>query len=132
MDNRMSINDFINAHQIIMTVKRITSNPLMDDMPRHFMCTLKRGDSIMKTRFSQGSAHTENPSLADVLDCLGSDSAGYENAKDFEDWASEYGYDTDSRKAEKIYNTVAKQAEELKAFLGEEAYNQLLWETEKL
>ena len=47
-----------------------------------------------------------SPTPADILNCLASDASAYENAKDFEEWASEYGYDTDSRKPKKIYKVV--------------------------
>ena len=40
-----------------------------------FRCTIRRGDESMAVRFSQGPAHTEPPTLADVLDCLASDAS---------------------------------------------------------
>lgn len=43
------------------------------------------------------------PHVADVIHSLLLDS-GVNDAAGFEDWASEYGYDTDSRKAGEIYN----------------------------
>ena len=43
----------------------------------------------------------------------------------------ECGYDTDSIEAKKIYRLVEKEATDLKTFLGKEAYDQLLWETER-
>lgn len=42
------------------------------------------------------------PSLADVLYAVLSDSGALDET--FEEWASNFGYDTDSRSAEKIYN----------------------------
>jgi hypothetical protein len=38
---------------------------------------------------------------------------------DFEEFASECGYDPDSRKAEKIYNTMREKNAEIREFLGE-------------
>jgi hypothetical protein len=43
------------------------------------------------------------PDLASVLHSLLSDGDAFFNAQTFEDWASDLGYDTDSRKAESIY-----------------------------
>ena len=43
------------------------------------------------------------PTLADVLHSLVSDGAAYFDAETFETWASNYGYDTDSRKAEQVW-----------------------------
>jgi hypothetical protein len=112
------------------------------DNMRHFRCRISRGHRVENNfpikassfglYFSQGSAHTENPTLADVLDCLASDASGYENACTFEDWASEYGYETDSRKAEKTFRAIKRQAEQLKRTLGEDAYQELLYNTERM
>lgn len=98
----------------------------------HYKVTLRMGKKQLTTYFSQGYAISGEPKADDVLDCMASDAAGIENARSFEDWASEYGYDTDSRKAEKIYNVCVTQAEKLKAFLGDTLYNNLLWDTERM
>jgi hypothetical protein len=72
------------------------------------------------------------PDLASVLDCLISDASGYDNAKDFEDWCSEYGSDPDSRKAEATYRLIGEQAKRLRHFLGDEAYRELMYEVERM
>jgi hypothetical protein len=82
--------------------------------------------------FSQGSAHTKPPTLEDVLDCIASDANGFEDENDFETWCSNYGYDTDSRKAEKTFKFIERQATQLKAKLGNDLYERLIWETERL
>lgn len=51
---------------------------------------------------------------ADVIDCAG-----------FEDWASNFGYDTDSRKAEAVYRECLEQALKLRAALGEDGLRKL-------
>jgi hypothetical protein len=83
----------------------------------------------MVTPFGMGPGLSGYPSAADVLSSLVSDAAGYENAQDFSDWASEYGYDDDSRRAYAIYEIVAAQTDKLRAFLGDE-YDAYLWETD--
>lgn len=97
-----------------------------DAAARHFRCRLACGRRSFGFYFSQGSAHTVDPSISDVLDCIVSDARGYDSASSFEDWASEYGYDTDSRKAEKTYRAVKKQAEQLKRMVGASVYEVLL------
>lgn len=72
------------------------------------------------------------PTLAEVLDCLASDAATVENARTFEEWASELGYDTDSREAYKTYKVTKRQTEKLRALLGPEWFDRLLWHTERL
>lgn len=71
------------------------------------------------------------PDAANVLDCLASDAAGIENARSFEDWAGEYGYDEDSRKALDTYLLCQAQAAKLSQFLGAEAFQALLFDTER-
>ncbi len=61
-----------------------------------------------------------------VLGCLISDAVGLDCAPLFEDWAAEYGYDTDSKSAERIYFAVQHQTNRLIKFLGRELYNEAL------
>ena len=133
----ITLDQFITEQQLVMSVRPIKRNPHMQEqMPRNFECTIDfvgRGyHEPLTVYFSQGSAHKKPPTLAEVLDCLASDASGVDNAQSFEEWASEYGYDTDSRKAEKTYNICRQQAQELKALLDRDAYDQLLYETERL
>lgn len=44
-----------------------------------------------------------SPNLADVLHSLLLDGEAFFNGETFEEWASNFGYDTDSRKAEEIF-----------------------------
>jgi hypothetical protein len=86
----------------------------------------------MTLTFSKGYGHHgAEPTATEVLDCLASDAAGIDNAVSFEDWCSEYGYDTDSRKAEKTFKACEHEATRLKTFLGEDLYQQLLYWTER-
>jgi hypothetical protein len=125
----MNLSDFITEHDITATVEPAASNPNMTDWDRdasHWLVTLQVADRSMAVPFSQGSAHTEPPTAADVLESLASDSAGYINAGSFEDWADEYGYDTDSRKAFGTYEAIGVQAAELRTLLTDEAFEALL------
>ena len=139
MDTKtITLEQFITGQQLEMSVRPVKRNPHVsgDQLPRNFKCTITmvgRGNhEPMTVYFSQGSAHKKNPTLAEVLNCLASEASGVDNARSFEDWASEYGYDTDSRKAERTYQICKKQAQDLKALLGQDAYNQLLYSTEGL
>lgn len=71
------------------------------------------------------------PSLSDVLQSLASDARGALNARDFEDFCGEYGYDTDSRSAEKVYAACTQVHLELYKLLGGSLYEQLLDCTEE-
>ena len=130
----MNVKQFCNKHKIKARVEWADANPHMADSQNmnHFKVTLRFSGRQMTLYFSQGYGISGEPTAADVLNCLASDSSSVENARSFEDWASDLGYDTDSRKAEKIFKVCEKQAERLKKFLGEELYKILLWDVEGL
>lgn len=137
---------FIESEGIGMVTEQFTTRPdQLPELKRHFKCKLHRGkatrwdggvesawDYDFTIWFSQGEAHKTPPTVDDVLDCLASDASGYDNSRNFEDWCSDYGYDDDSRTAERIYRAIAEQAKGLRHFLGDDAYNRLLWNTERL
>lgn len=97
-------------------------------MHNAYKATLHYQGRRLTTPFRTGEGWTEDPTAADVLECLLSDAAGYDNAQDAEDWAREYGYLTpdndDSRaawkKAEQQYRETGKQTEKLRRLLGED------------
>lgn len=53
-----------------------------------------------------------------ILESLVSDATAYTRARNFEDFAADLGYDTDSRKAERIYFACGEIAKWLTVFLG--------------
>lgn len=135
-----TISEFIAQHGITMTVERVDSNPNMDqdDWTKdssHWRCVLHMNVGTMPAAleipFSQGSALTTPPTAEDVLDCLVSDASSVDNTA-FDDWAEEMGYDTDSRKAERTYNAIVEQTVSLRNMLGEDAFNELVWTTDRL
>jgi hypothetical protein len=126
----MKYQEFIDAHGITATSVGTAENPNIsatqfDPKARHYKVLLHFGDRKMRVPFSMGSALKFKPTALDVLSCVAMDSQAV-NGRTFEDWASDYGYDTDSRRAEKTYKTVIEQSERLKSFLGEELYTALL------
>ena len=89
--------------------------------------------TLWSDEFRQMMAPLYRPELTDVLDCLASDASTVEYVRNFEDWADELGYDSDSRHAEQIYNTIERQAKELRYILAtREVYERLLFEVERM
>jgi hypothetical protein len=134
----MKMQTFISNHNVKIDSTMVDENPNMDSDSRmnHYKVTL-RGTFNGKrhqltTYFSMGLGLSHEPEADDVLDCLASDSASIDNARNFEDWASELGYDTNSRKAERTYRICQRQAERLEKFCGSEAYRELLYKVERL
>jgi hypothetical protein len=130
----ITIEQFVIAHGITMKSTRTNHNPNMQDSANmdHWRVELRKGRKQMTLVFSQGYGHKGMPpNVYGVLDCLASDAGTVQTASDFEEWCSELGYDPDSRKAEKTYKAVEHQASRLQRFLGDEAYDQLLFNTER-
>jgi hypothetical protein len=82
-------------------------------------CTLRYKGRQYSFDFWKGIGHHgSEPTVDDCLDALLSDSAGADNT--FEDFCGEFGYDTDSRKAERIYKQCQKVRENMERLLGED------------
>jgi hypothetical protein len=133
----VSVGQFICRNKVRLIAIPVDANPHMDDVEwsrsaNHFRCLLQHGNRRMTVYFSHGSAITKDPGVADVLDCLAGDSSGVENAFGFEDWCSDYGYDANSRRAERTYKVCQRQAARLEKFLGPSLYHELLWNVERL
>ena len=134
----ITIEEFIEMHAVRMKeCNKIHQSPYMPDFKGdHWEIVLHmpgKGINEFVTYFSKGIGHKgKRPTVSEVLDCIASDASGYENSNSFEDWANDYGYDPDSRKAEKIYRLVEQESRELKTFLGNEAYESLLRDTERM
>jgi hypothetical protein len=136
-ETQTTLADFIERHGITGRALIATDNPNManDQWARtasHWRVVLRCGGRRWTVPFSQGSAHTEPPTVADVLDCVASDIAGYRNARDVRDFASEYGYD-DHGLAQRTFELIARQDKRLTTLLGDDtAVETLLWNTERL
>jgi hypothetical protein len=131
----------IEAEGLSMTAEWADRNPHIaaDDRwnreATHYLVTISNAvGGTMGLHYSMGSAHTDAPTLDTVLDSLASDASSVENAPDWLDWAEEMGYEdaADLRRARATHAVIVKQAAELKALLGDDAYDALLWNTERL
>ena len=112
----MDIQELIEVSGAKMGFVSVDDNPHMDDMPcgsKHYLVTLKVGKVSRNFYFSMGPAHTAGPTLTDVLSCLISDYVGVENSSGFEDWAAEYGYSADNRKAFKTFKAVKRNSKKV-------------------
>ena len=132
----MTLKQYINRNGITLASEMIDTNPNMADQDwraDHYRVTLKRPNPRrqLTTYFSMGMGLAREPQAEDVLDCLASDASGYDNASGFESWAADYGYDTDSRKAEKTYRQIERAAAQLQRFLGD-GYETVLYKIDRL
>jgi len=74
-----------------------------------YKVTLKRGDRKYSFKFGQSLYHSQagnkkEPTMYDILTCLTT-----QDPETFEDFCDNFGYNTDSRSAKKIYKAVVKE-----------------------
>jgi hypothetical protein len=124
----MTIQEFIDAHNITFTFAPTDSNPDMDDFQGdHYICGFYRGDDLFTLHFSKGLGHEGTPPTpTEVMECLQMDANLLEGTRDFNDFCDDLGYDNDSREAERVYEACKAQTARLQAFLGDELFEALL------
>lgn len=85
------------------------------DEQYYFKCRLTRGRKQYTFDFWMGPATSGWPTMYDVLACL-SKPYGIES---FEDFCNEYGYDYDSRRAERIFKAYKKEVANVERLFGD-------------
>lgn len=127
-DETMHIRDYVQTHRI--KVERRMGDPkhvVDDDGWEHRAYNLRlvspTAAKPMLIPWKQGMAINTDPSLTpvEVFASVVEDAASADNARSFEEWAGEFGYDTDSRKAEAIYKECLSLRDRLIKFLGSKA-----------
>ncbi len=93
---------------------------------------LHSGPRAMTMSWKQGMLCTEDPTVEKALNAIAVDYVDTgDSAYDFEDWARDLGYDTDSREAEAIYRACIAQTKDARALLGDLLHT-LVYDTERL
>lgn len=99
---------------VTMKSTRTDSRDNADEWDRyasHWQITMRRNGKRMVTTYSMGGAHVGEPELPGVLNCLLSDAEA--GAESFDDFCANFGYDTDSRKAERTHKACKRTAASL-------------------
>ena len=117
----MTFTEFAEKHSGILKFDAIQS--YIDKDGRRFYCVRINGKSF---DYNQGSGIKHEPRPDDVLCCLAGDIRSLENSSSFEDWAADFGYDSDSRKAFGIYESIKHENTRLVEALGEDLVRELL------
>ncbi len=81
----------------------IDEQSLLYTLERHPRAVLKDKQAHANVAAKLARKQGVKPGLADVMHSLLLDGEPFFNAQSFEDWADEFGYDKDSRKAEATY-----------------------------
>lgn len=122
---------YVNQKGIKIECDWADHNPNMHSEPfkpwaaTHYKVTLRTNSprKQLTTYFSQGMAHTNDPTAEDVVACLVRDAQSVKNTQDFADWAMDLGYDLyhgeDRARARKTYEACKRVAVKIENFLGE-------------
>ena len=109
-----------------MSYVKVKERPDNTDMEGdHYYCTLKKNKNTYAFYYTKGYGFKgEPPTISEILETFIEDTGpvGY---KDFEEWANEYGYDTDSLKALRIYKAIKRQNAHVSRVLGEDLLKEL-------
>lgn len=125
--------DFITQEGITLSYRTAVRNPHMENSQNmdNWRVTLRRGINRMTLTFSKGYGHNGQPPTAtEVLDCLAMDASIIENVRDAEEFANELGYGN-RRQGASIYKATLSQTARLRNFLGDNGFNQLVYQTER-
>jgi hypothetical protein len=85
---------------------------------KHYNLTVYDCDRYNQTK-------PDNPSLDDVLHCFVMDAQGVGDGQTFEDWAADYGYEVDSREAEKSFNACRDSYFAMIRLFGSDGFEEL-------
>lgn len=100
-----------------MTVTKTDRNPnMLDHRGSHWRCTFSLEGRRASFHFSMGEGCQGEPKASEVLQCLCSDTQVGEQS--FPDFCSEFGYDEDSRMAEKTWKGCRSNGIRLRKLLG--------------
>ena len=116
--SKSSFDYFVENNQVEMHTQRVASRPDGSDMDGdHWKCLIHSGHRRYTVYFTCGYGHNgKDPDLKTVLECLQSDArAGNQS---FEYFCGDFGYDTDSRRAEATWKACRKTHKELTRLFG--------------
>lgn len=119
-DYQKQAQDFLDKTGAKLSISYLRHGKYFDDDKDSrdiYSCTLKRGKKSYKFNFGQSIAASERgeePTAYDILTCLQKYDVG-----SFENFCGDFGYDADSRKAEKTYKAVDKEYKSLAKLFSE-------------
>lgn len=124
MDYEKQAEDFAKKAGVTLTIVSSKYGPYFegDKQSRHiFKCRLKTPKGQYTFEFGQSINNGDKkPSMYSIFTCL--EKYGY---ADFNDFCANMGYDTDSRKAERIYKAVVKEHEAVERLFTPEQIEEL-------
>lgn len=115
---RDNAKEICKKHGITMKVGSPKYGPVDWDNDHDHYCfpvTIRKDGKSMRVMFNQSIAQGSTPpDEYDIITCITKDDPG-----SFENFCSDFGYDTDSRSAEKTYKAVKAEWEKMLRVFGE-------------
>ena len=130
----MNYQEFIDKRRLQYEAEFVTVTKLGDwDCYKWNIDIFRLSDGAeFKTPYHRGLGLKGAPGLDEVLDSLASDASLIDDAPEFEDFANALGLLEDSRKAYQDWEESVEQTDRLRAFLGDDALEELMHEVERL
>lgn len=129
----MTIQEFVEKHGVKIDSTLIDARPDGGDWVEgsaHWKVVVTVRGKRMTIYYSQGPAVVAEPTAADVLDSLALDASCAQGT--FEDFCSEFGYDTDSRKVERLFKACQKVRVDLERLFRSDRVEELIYQVERL
>jgi hypothetical protein len=133
----VTVSEYVKNEGIISTARLVGRETFPNDVTKadHWKVTFSKIRCGVPKRLTvdyyMGIGHEgEAPKTEDVLDSLAMDAQAY--WLDFDGFCDEFGYDKDSRKAEKIYNACRHNSARLERFCGDSFGLRRLMDCERL
>jgi hypothetical protein len=136
-----TITEYVKAHGITVDVVKDNGRQIDETGWEHLAFNVRLGYAgrTLTVPWRQGMGITTHPvHMADsILDSLISDACAWQQAEDFEDFASEFGYETedpeDARRVRRIWQTIERLSPRVVALVGgQEEFDVLAYETDRL
>jgi hypothetical protein len=122
--DRSTFAGFAAFHGITMTVGKSTPSANKQFSDKHVMwpCTLEKDGKTLTIEFNQNRDNPA-PTISDIIECVRNDVS---SETSFEDWCEAFGFDTDSRTAERSYQYCVKLQADFEDMVGPEAMKEFL------
>jgi hypothetical protein len=119
MNTQEKLQTYLDSIGVQFTATRVpfrTDSKEWGEGTKHYACTLSRvGKDSIRGHYSQGSAIKTVPTGVDYVGVLAMDTQGIEGTS-FDMWVLDFGYDIDSIKVLKIYQSCLQEYKELTGF----------------
>jgi hypothetical protein len=129
-----TLHKFIEEYRIEVEMMKVSERPdrvKFSEGAQHWAIIMRKGGPqgrAIMLWYSQGSAHKERPTAADILESLYADTqefASYERtgwSYSFKECCNGLGLDADSRKAYAMWEACKEEYEKMKWLLGDSLY----------